>query len=289
MSIFKRKVKSEDLSPDQLPASRPTLFVDILKNNYRPLIGLSFLLLAFALPFLLSLAFLNFEQYNLGLKLASGALSKTEYDAKTLFMSNLFLAIAPLAISLFSIGLSGALRIIKRFCYLDPVFFWDDFRKGIKQNFLPTWVNLFTFSILFSVCSFVRLINPSNILLDIPFGLLVMMVYPITLYLLIIQSVYQIKITNSIMLAYKIYFRSFFQTIPLLLLFTAPFFFEYIPDLLVKFIVLPLFLLLFVTLYLLYLFLFVSSLLDKYVNKKEYPSLFRKGLYTPGTDDHQEK
>jgi hypothetical protein len=285
MNIFKRKIKSEDLTPSEMPSSRPALFWDILKNNFRPLLGISLLLLAFSLPLLVNLAFLNFEKYYLGTKLSAGTLAQSDYDIQASYLSNLFLLLNPIAVSIFALGLSGVLRIIKRLCYLEPVFFWDDFRKGFKQNAFPTWVNLFFLSVLFSLTFFVHALNPDNILLDIPLGLFVMMVYPVSLYLLIIQSVYEIRITNAIILAYKIYFRSFLQTLPLLLAFIAPFFFEYIPDLLVKFITLPLFLLLFAPIYFISLFLFVSSLLDKYVNKKEYPVLYRKGLYTPDEKD----
>lgn len=276
--LFKRKPRAADFQEENLPSNRWQLFFDVLKNQFRKLFLASLLLVAFALPFLLLHIFIdffkaaNFSSYSLG------NMTEEAYQSSLLYLESIFLAINPLATAIFGIGLAGVMRIIKRLCYLEPVFLGDDFKKGVKQNWRPVVLTTFLIGLLFSVCMFVRNLDTSAWYLNIPIALFCSLFYPILLLMIPASTIYSLKYTEAISLSSRLYARVFLPFLPILILFIGPFFFEYIPDLFIKYLVILLFVLLFSSLLLVGLFLVESSFLDRYINKAQYPALVDKGI-----------
>lgn len=269
--LFKKEPKKIDFQEEQLPSSRPELFWDIIKNEFRKLFFVSFTLLVFALPFLGLRFFCDFYSYALVLN-----------GQEATWPRYIFLVGNPLCCLVFGIGIGGCMRIIKRLCYLQPVFLWEDFKLGIKQNGKQSALGAFLIGLFFSATYLLHLLHPESLLWDIPFGLFALMVYPGLFFAFVVIATYTTRIGETFSLSFKLYFKSFLTSLIPLIVFCLPFFFEYVPDLVLKYILILAFLIFVSPLYLLGIFLYQTSLLDKFVNKEKYPELVDRGIHRKG-------
>lgn len=276
--LFKGKTRASDFTEEDLPHNRYELFFDILRNQFRKLFVVSSLLFAFALPFLFLHGFIDFFKAANHSAFALGNMSEEAYKASILYLEAIFLSLNPLATAIFGIGLSGVMRITKRLCYLEPVFLGDDFRKGVKENSRQVVMTCFLIGLFFSVCLFVRNLDSSAWYLNISIALFSSLIYPVLLLMIPVSSVYSLKYGEAVSVSFRLYARVFLPFLPILLLFISPFFFEYIPDFIVKYLVIALFVLFFGSLFPTSLFLVESNFLDRYINKDRYPELVDKGI-----------
>lgn len=273
-ALWKKKTKTVDFEEGDLPSTRPALFWDVMKNEFRKLFGVSLLLLLFALPFLAARFFCDFYLYAL---LSQGA-------ENTSWPSYLFLILNPIATAIFGVGIGGALRIIKRLCYLEPVFFWEDFKLGVKQNGKQAVLFSFLIGLCFSGTYAIHLMDPNNLLFDIPVGIFALLIYPSLLFAFPVICIYTTRAGETLNLSARLYLKAFLKNLIPLIAFLAPFFFEFIPDLIVKYIAILAFLVLLSPLYLMAFFLYESYLLDRYVNKEKYPELVDRGIHRKKND-----
>lgn len=273
-ALWKKKTKTVDFEEGDLPSTRPALFWDVMKNEFRKLFGVSLLLLLFALPFLAARFFCDFYLYAL---LSQGA-------ENTSWPSYLFLILNPIATAIFGVGIGGALRIVKRLCYLEPVFFWEDFKLGVKQNGKQAVLFSFLIGLCFSGTYAIHLMDPNNLLFDIPVGIFALLIYPSLLFAFPVICIYTTRVGETLNLSARLYLKAFLKNLIPLIAFLAPFFFEIIPDLIVKYIAILAFLVLLPPLYLMAFFLYESYLLDRYVNKEKYPELVDRGIHRKKND-----
>ncbi len=267
MKLFKRKIKTNDFLEEELPSSRPALFGDILKNEFRKLFFVSGALIVFALPFLAAHFFLDYEL--IALESAEESSSWPHY---------LFLLLNPFLTSIFGIGLAGSLRIIKRLCYMDPVFLWDDFKKGVRQNVRQCLLFSFLIGLFFSICYLFRVNNPSSLLSNIPLGVFALIVFPCLMFAYPVIGTYSTKASETFSLSFRLYPKAFLTNLIPLFAFLSAYFFELIPDLVLKYALILLYLLLVSPLLFLGFFLYSSYLFDKFINKEKYPELVDRGI-----------
>ena len=265
---FKRKPRSVDFTAEGLPSSRPALFWDILKNEHRKLFGAALLLALFSLPFVALHIFTDFE-----------LLMLQKDDVSETWPYYIFLAILPISAAIYGIGLGGILRIIRRLCYLEPVFFWEDFKLGIKQNAKQCVFFCFFIGVSFSICYLGRISHSEDILWNIPFGIFALIAFPCLLFSFVPMATYSNSFMQNLSLSSRLYLKAFLTNIIPLALFLSPLFLEFIPDLAVKYIVFLLFSILIWPLLLLGFFLYQTFLLDKYINKEKFPALYDRGIH----------
>ncbi len=269
MKLFAKKPKKEDFLESGLPSSRPALFWDVLRNEYRKLMGVALLLLIFALPFLALHFFV--DAYVIALE-NSGS-------ENAIFPHYLFLAFNPFATMIFGLGVGSLMRIIKRLCYLEPVFFFEDWKAGIKQNGRQSALGGFLIGLFFSGTYLFHLLRPEELLWDMPLGIFALIIYPIFLFSFPIIATYKTNWNETYSLSARIYLKAFLTNLLPLAAFLTPYLFEMIPDLVVKYIAIFFFLLFVAPLILLAFFLYESYLLDKYINKEKYPELYDRGIH----------
>ncbi len=269
MKLFVKKPKKEDFLESGLPSSRPALFWDILRNEYRKLIGIALLLLLFALPFLALHFFV--DSYVIALEKAG--------NEDTAFPHYLFLACNPIATLVFGLGVGSLMRIIKRLCYLEPIFFFEDWKLGLKQNGRQAALSGFLIGLFFSGTYLFHLLRPNELLWDMPLGIFALIIYPVFLFSFPVIATYETKWSETYSLSARLYLKAFLTNLLPLAVFLAPYLFEMIPDLVVKYIVIFFFLFFLAPLLLLSFFLYESYLLDKYVNKEKYPELYDRGIH----------
>lgn len=133
----KQKAAKLDYTRQMLPQTRKAVFFDVLRLQWRNLLGLSLILLLFSLPLLVSV--LVRDVYS-GSYLA--ALSGTEQASEpeagyalAYFELIRRLVNIPL-LMLFCVGLSGALRVLRQYAWEENVHLPTEFFKGIKSNCL---------------------------------------------------------------------------------------------------------------------------------------------------------
>ena len=265
---MKRKYKAKDFTYEDMPCNRWQVFLDIIKLHWRTILFLGLMLLLFSLPLYGFSFYIDFKKASL-----SSAFNSSNIDEETFINSikNLefiYIAILPICLSILSIGLAGIIRIIKRLCYIEPVFLLDDFKKGIKQN-----IKLYI--LLFLALSFINFITiylyksfPNNIASYIPLGLAVTLIYPVFLIMLVVIPTYNVNFSQAISNSYKIYFRSFFIILGIGIVVCSPVFFNLITDVVLKYLLISL----------VGMFLIITSKLDKYINKTMFPQLYDKGV-----------
>ncbi len=125
---------TDEISRLRLPQNRWQSFLDCISNHASQLIGCGLVLALFAFPLIGVLGLTNILVFDLNYQIEIGTVTAVE-GAKAIFntMNTANLLTIPTLMILF-IGFSGLVRIIRRLIWQEDIFFWFDFKKGIKEN-----------------------------------------------------------------------------------------------------------------------------------------------------------
>ncbi len=293
MKTEERLAKNPDFLLEQLPSSRRKQFFDILKNEWRTLLFLGAILCLFYLPFLLShiaeAGFMNGSAEAMRAELA--AESKSEEEIASLVQNQmnsihlLFNGINVICFMAFSLGLAGASRVIKCLCFGEGVLLKSDFFAGIKKYWksfllIGFFAGLFYFLVSYVSTSLSSFSQGMNIFSGLTTGFFYALIVPILLFSLSQATLYGLpffhSLSNSIRFTlvryyWTLLFALFVYGLSLITLIVYPLFMilAYLGAIL---LLLPIFVLAF--------HLYSLSLFDPYINEGNYPSIYRKGLYT---------
>lgn len=238
------------------------------------------------LPIIINVYFKNFFENGFYDLYASGNISKAEYDSAFLYLTIGSSGISTILLSVFAISLSGANRIIKLMVYGEGVVFKEDFKLGIKQNYLNTFLICFFFGIILTIVRFLSTFF-LEYLIGIPLYIfLAIVVAPIFIIALIFTSIYEANVFQCINNAAKLFVHYWWQFIllsivplgsiyALSLLGSTTYILSLIQIVLAVF-VLPI--------YLLLLYEISNSMFDKYINKDNFEDNYMKGLYKPSNE-----
>ena len=183
------------------------------------------------------------------------------------------------------IGLMGVMRVLKLLVWQEGVDFFHDFKVGIKENFKH-------FSLLYLIFAVFYLLTYSVYIFVLNFiiGIWLMILYiiifvSIGVWALFVVNVYQCNLWNYLKNAVFFFSKSLLWSSLFVILLIFPFFFIFIPLSIISFsIKYPI---IFVMIVFYYPFLmvvgclFALSKFDDYINKNNYPEIYRKGLYEP--------
>lgn len=291
MKKRKNKAASSDFLPAQLPQTRKDQYLFILKNQFSTLLLSGLWLLLCFLPLILATYFQN--QFEIGFyqKYVSGEMNKADYQASMNALMIYGSMIEAAFTFVASIAIAGVNRILKSLVSGEPILFWDDFKCGVKQNYLNTCLLLFFFSILLGLCRFVNAFF-IEFLLGIPcYILLILIVIPAFMLASVFSSVYECKVFHAISNAIKLYFpfwwKYLLMSLGIAAVFTGLNYLETLPF--VVTIVQMVLCVLVLPLYLLLLYSISFSLFDKYINQEEFPEFYGSGLYKPKEEESQRK
>jgi len=274
-----KKVNNEvkDFSVNDLPHNRREVFFDVVKQQWRKICVLGIILLLFSLPLFGLSFFVDFTKYSNYEAFIKGTIDETTYSNSLYSASIWFIILLPICMVVLAIGLSGMMRIIKRLCYLQPVFLFDDFKKGVKQNFKLHLINFLFFSLINALVTFLYLSFKDVFFSYIPYGLCAVFIYPCFLIALYVIAIYNITFSQAMKLSFKMYFRTFILALPFYIVVIAPAFFFLINDIILKHLLLVTYS--FITPFsLIFYFLFISWKLDILINKTQFPELVDKGI-----------
>lgn len=281
MSRFRKNKKaSKDFERSMLPQTRRAVFWDVVKLQWRKLLGAALILVISALPLLL-------------ISVYEDSYFLTLYEDPQILKENIPTLIVPLhifcavlsipGILIFFLGMSGVIRVVRQLAWEENAMVFPDFMVGLRQNwkqFLPTGL-LFGLGYAFAKIGWHSALAAqasSNWLQGIALGFLIFLIAPLVACCIVVNAVYENSFWGNLKLAAYIYLKSPLKAVgSMLLAFGLSVAVWVIPHLQLHLIGSIPAVIVF-TLGLLGWMLFVFHQLDKYYNAEHYPALVGKGV-----------
>lgn len=292
-----RRSAKSDFKSSMLPKNRREEFFFLVKMNYRQLVYLGIILLLFLLPVIVTYSLKNIHLgilQNTYINEYSSAEegANAEYLSSYISISSLYLWVTFIFIIPVFVSLGGIFRVLRQLIWFEPVFFKDDFIKGIKDNWKATLLAGIISSLGYVFSSY-ALILPglSQYIIYLPYAALLVVILPICLLIIEQSIIYQESnfkfFTNSLIL----YFKNLLFMLLFSFLCYLPFVLIYVGEIIggfsyIAFNVVFMALTIFAT-----PLLFLAHLLNSFrafdvsINRSNYPQLVGKGLFVGGSDD----
>lgn len=274
----------KNLDRGDLPTTRKEQFSDIMRNNFRKLVAIGFILFIFSIPFIVVYILKSFYISSLVSSLTEGG---ADIDADGFMqicsMANIFNLIQVPAIAIFFLGLSGVAKIYKELCWGNPTFISQQLFKGIKENWLTYVLSslyisislfLFDFLFYFGTASQSTLLPILAVLIVV---VLVFVLMPIIFVSLALSSVYKDKYLHHFKNAAMISFKHYLPFVLFPIILAGTYFLLYIPNIVFACIAIILVILYLLPIVLLAHHLYNLHQFDKYINNN-YPTILNKGL-----------
>ena len=275
MKLFKVKPAKTDYVDSMLPSNRKEVFFDVCKLHWKSLLLLGVVVFLFCVAFIFVDVFEFFATMNIE--------SEEDYVMNSVLISNVSNLIRAPFFLMFAVVLSGVIRVVRQFCWMENVTLSYDFFLGLKQNiFQVTLLMIFVavFWYLSTYCLNISYVSENfmKYLLVLPFGLFVLVIMPIVGYILVAIATYSNTFLQNIKVAFIVYAINPFKAILCTVLCSVIFALKFIPNIYVQlitegvgYLLLPFLLLGF--------FLFSNKQFDKHINNQYYPYLVNKGLW----------
>ena len=286
----KPKVAKIDFTEASLPHSRRDVFRDVLKNRWKDLLKVGALLLLFSLPLLVFGAVGEINAANIYAEYKNGAISAETCAAEVAASNGAFALIKIIGYIIFSVGIAGSARVLRQIIWDEPLFFFEDFKDGIKIYGGQFALAMF----LYGLCAYTAVFFSSTtngILYAIALGLGVFILLPAMFFWLSERTVYANKIGENIRNGFMFYVRMLFKSIGMLLLAFLPFTLEYVLEFfglynfIFKYSYLLICTFLFLPLGIMLWLLYTYSVFDKYINAELFPEILHKGFYPSATEE----
>lgn len=283
--MSKQKQSKIDFNKSDLPKNRKEVFFDVLKIRYSVLLKLGTLILISLIPLLVVLILEDGSLSSVYISLQNGTITEEQYAFEIATLSTLFAAIKIIAFMIISITLAGSIKVIKNLIWGEPIFFKEDFLKGIKDNLknyilVSLIIGSINIGITFTYYSFTELVFLKVIFYVIFYVLII----PSMLFVCTMSSIYNMSflqlLSNGLILHIKTLPKTLLATLPLFLIVSTSFIGLYV----VKYIILMVIGLFLIPLYMIGFMLYSCSIFDKYINMQHYPEIVDKGVYRVNKD-----
>lgn len=277
---IKTKQSKTEFQSNLLPHNRKQVFWDVIKLHWRTLLVLSLIFLVGILP-LLTCLFIR-DQYALTLtaKVANGTMSAEDRLATLKYAHLICAGACWLCLYVFAIAVCIVCHFIRQLVWYEPLFVKEDLGLALKNGYKGAAICV-TFAGIILVVQKAMLFVTDNVFLQIiPVAIFIPFV-ALPLLLAFTQStIYLGKFSQLLKNAILMYIKE--APIMLLfglLLFTPLLFTIWEQFLIVKYIVLIICLLIFEVSFIMMFYLGCNYIFDKYINKENFPQLYKKGLY----------
>ena len=270
----KMKCTTEDFTENDLPATRKDVFFECYREHFLLLFRIGFMCLVFLIPVVI--VFIMRDLYIF--TAISGLKEQTAENIATVYyMADMVYGLFQiLAFTLFSVLFAGVAQIIRQTCWNVPVFFGDDFKNGIKSNALRFGLTGF----IISAMNYVLNLFTASIIGYILFAIFAVLILPVAIWFVMQGLYYKSGITASVKNALLLYLKTVPFSILLLVCTVLPFWLviNYITLVIVKYLIFIALALFYIVPIALCWVLYGLHVFDKYINKKHYPKLYRKGM-----------
>lgn len=278
--IRKTKKASNDFEKSMLPQTRRAVFFDVVKLQWSKLLLVALILLISALPLLLIAVYE--DTYIL-----------TAYEDPAIPQETIPVLIAPLHIlcavlsapclSLFFLGLSGAIRVVRQLAWEENAMVFPDFLIGFRQNwkqFLPAGVLFGLSYALAKIGWYTALANQTDSvwMQGISLGLLIFLIAPVICCSIVVIALYSNSFWGNFKLSVFVYLKNPLKTVGFMLLVFGPAVAVWLIPHLYLHLIGSIPAMMVFTLGLLGWTLFIYNQLDKHYNAQQYPELVGKGI-----------
>lgn len=281
MSRKKPLFSNQDYQYSSLPATRKEAFKDVYRHNFKTILSSGLTLLVFAIPLLIFLFVMDLGKIGM----TPEKYGEEELKSVLLVWDLIVNGGAVLLLYVVLIGLMGIMRVLKLLVWQEGIDFFYDFKVGIKENFKY-------FSLLYLVFAILYLLSYSVYIFVLNFfvGIWLMILYviifvPIGIWALFVINVYQCNLWNYLKNAVFFYSKSLLLSIPFVILLVFPFFLVFVPlsifSFTIKYPIILAMLILYYPFLIIVGYLYSLSKFDEFINRENYPEIYRKGLYEP--------
>lgn len=281
MSRKKPLFSNPDYQYSSLPTTRKEAFKDVYRHNFKTILSSGLMLLLFSLPLVLFLLFMDIGKMGIN----PDKFSQEQLTAVLLIWDLIVNGGSVLLLFVVLIGLMGIMRVLKLLVWQEGIDFFHDFKVGIKENFKHFTLLYLIFALLY-LATYAVYIFLLNFFVGIWLILLYIIVFiSMGIWALIVVNVYQCSLWNYLKNAVFFYSKSLLLSIPFALLIVLPFFFVFIPlsiiTFSIKFPVVMVMIIFYYPFLIIVGYLYAFSKFDEFINRENYPEIYRKGLYEP--------
>ncbi|MBR5569664.1 MAG: ATP-binding cassette domain-containing protein [Oscillospiraceae bacterium] len=281
--FFAQKEAARDYTVDMLPHNRKEVFFDLMQLRRWQFIKLGLLLLLLSAP--IHIAALMEDIYLAQLYAPGNGLTAGELTAMALQLKKFRVLVDIVLYMLFFVGASGIAHVIRQYAWGENVAFWQDYRKGVRQN---GWQMLLLGALAGGVnylcvsCSALAYTTESQMasyLVFLPTALALGLLLPIALILVVCIPVYRNSFLQNVKLSFVVLLYHWKSMALRLLVLSVPVIICMIPNFYAH-----LFGRVLLTVFLPILFLaftlFLYDKLDASVNIRFFPELVGRGTVT---------
>lgn len=291
----KTKFASKDYSIDNLPSNRMEVFIDVIRNHWKTLFLMGLCLLLFMIPFL-TLEIIG-EILNIQL---IGMHQNKEIDSQSLSMylqiTYFLIGIAKtLMLMIFSLGISGSVRIIKKLIWAEGIEFLHDFKVGIREN----WRKMIQLFLLIGIVSTVNSTTPyilsqTTMLTELSYTALrsvltsvsVLLLVPIAAFVFSQIVFYENRFLSMCINSIAFCGKTILSTYGLLAIICIPCaIVNHFCNILVQILVYSFAAVILLPLILMVWLLYSCYIFDRYVNPTFYPEIIDKGIWRKKSHD----
>ncbi len=281
-------------SPLSLPIDRRRQYGFVYKTNFMTLLKCSLLLISFSLPIFAQLIVLLIYT---GPIVANSSLSDSDKFTSLLNLVKIITLFLPLSLPIFSIGLIGINNVLKKIIYNDGFLLLRDFKAGIKEGKQGILL-----SFILSILMALLVIGVLSLYPYISFTFFLILCFIMILMLLISFVLFQYQnlfslyyyqsALGNIKNSFLFTFHSLFSSFGILFIEIGVFSILYLVDLI--FFSRLTFLTLIGIILQIFFFQLNGTLIfqlnavskfDKVINQKDYPDMYRRGLYNEQDDE----
>lgn len=290
---MRRKAAKVDFQPSMMPKNRAQLFGDIYKNRFPLMVDLGLLLLLFSLPAIAVMSIVNMKTYEISQQIASNIIT-ADNGAKQIFhMINVGNIVFIVAVVIWAIGLSGIVGIVRRLVFQEGILFRADFGKSFKENALCyAIVGLVLGTLNFLLQYYLRSSYfDDGVAMQISIGALIVVSFVacfISPMILDQATVYNLGFWGKIKNAFLLSMRMPHLLLMLSVINAAPYLLLLINNQYVYLALLLLLPILIMPIQILVNMLVCDSILDKFVNKENYPQIYKKGMFVNAENNDSE-
>ena len=286
MSLFsKKRMAEKDFCEENLPSTRREVFFDVVKIRFRTFINLGLLLFLFALPLIAASFIKDLILNSIHEDYINSVITAEELNGLLKTTSLFYYLFRMIGYVILGVGFSGALRVIRKIVWDEPLFFAKDFSEGIRLN-VKHYAIYFSlmglFGLLGRMALFADVEKPILKLLPISINLFVFL--PAMLYALTETQIYTVNPFREYKAGLILYIKTFPKTLLATVIFCLPMLFELIGLIVLKHVIISVFIIFIFPFVLTGETLYFMSGLDECINKEQYPSIYRKGLYNKTSD-----
>lgn len=276
---MKNRKSMKDFDSLDLPKNRKEVFFDCLKMRYGIVFGVGLMCVFFALPLIICCMV---RDLNLSSLLAEGELYGLSQEQIYENYYSIKVTYAMMLIPCFvilGIGISGVMFIIRQLIWYEGLFFFSDFFEGIRKNWREygaSFLVVGSYNLGLTVINHPRI---SELLQGSAIGIGAIIVFPLIIFVLLQSLVYKLNFIGSIRNSVYMYMQNIAATLLVELCVLLPFVAVFIPQVIVKYLVLSVLILFLLPPALMGCVLYGCSVFDKFINQNQYPELVNKGIY----------